>query len=422
MSKEYELTEQDRMLLEEIEESLADGEGREEGALHGLGVRLASTVPRADDAFRERLASRLVARMQQRTAHEADEEVTGRRGARRWFPLGRLLAQIPSPATGLGWAVTALILCLFFGTVTYAVVPAVSRLFQLEDGLQHVEQADLVQELDLSQTMHGVTVTLERAYADANRIVVDYTVKHPDDQRYEASRLTLTDADGNVFPRTVGWGASGRSDLFGIELPEGEGNYVNSFDAASVKGAPAELDLRLAMELREFVLPTDTPGTSVGSSSAPAEPAEPMVVELEPMPQGDVVGTFAFDFSVPFIPGRVVEVDQTVETAGVAMRLERVVVTPSEARAYLRFDPPTEVETSWTSIVTLRAPDDRKTRGDFYAVADDSPVHVYGFPAPLHERQGEWTLKVTELVGTELVPPYEQVRLAGPWEFRFRVP
>ncbi|MGM0400951.1 MAG: DUF4179 domain-containing protein, partial [Chloroflexota bacterium] len=246
MSKEYELTEQDRMLLEEIEESLADGEGREEGALHSLGVQLASTVPRADDAFRERLASRLVARMQQRTAHEADEEVTGRRGARRWFPLGRLLAQIPSPATGLGWAVTALILCLFFGTVTYAVVPAVSRLFQLEDGLQHVEQADLVQELDLSQTMHGVTVTLERAYADANRIVVDYTVKHPDDQRYEASRLTLTDADGNVFPRTVGWGASGRSDLFGIELPEGEGNYVNSFDAASVKGAPAELDLRLA--------------------------------------------------------------------------------------------------------------------------------------------------------------------------------
>jgi hypothetical protein len=169
--------------------------------------------------------------------------------------------------------------------------------------------------------------------------------------------------------------------------------------------------------------PRFAPGVSVRSSPPlPAEPPEPMAVELEPIPQGAVVGTFTFDFGVPFIPARVAEVNQTVEAAGVAVRLERVVVTPSETRAYLRFDPPGEVETSWTPIVTLKAPGDEKGQSHFYSVDDDSPVHISGFLSPLYDRRGEWTLTVTELVGTELVPPYNDVRLAGPWVFRFRVP
>ena len=134
------------------------------------------------------------------------------------------------------------------------------------------------------------------------------------------------------------------------------------------------------------------------------------------------MGPFTFDFSVPFIPGRVAEVNQTVETAGVAVRLERVVVTPSETRAYLRFDSPGGAEMGWTAIVTLKAPGDESGQSGFYSVKDGPPVHQYGLLAPLYDRYGEWTLTVTELVGTELVPPYNDVRLAGPWVFRFRVP
>jgi len=151
-----------------------------------------------------------------------------------------------------------------------------------------------------------------------------------------------------------------------------------------------------------------------------------MVVVLEPLPTPEeeaIVGPFTFDFSVPFIPGRVAEVNQTVEVAGVAVRLERVVVTPSETRAYLRFDPPGGPEMRWTPIVMLEAPGDGKSQDYFaYSVNADLPVYPYGFLAPLYERRGEWKLTVTELVGTELVPPYKDVRLAGPWVFRFRVP
>ncbi len=328
------------------------------------------------------------------------------------------------PATRLGWAFMALVLCLAFGAVAYAVVPVVSRLFQQEAGLRHVEQANLVQELNLSQTVDGVTVTLERAYADANRIVVGFTIKAPNGQRYDAyHHLTLTDMAGTVFSATIGFGVTGQSDILQVSLPPGEGAYVLAFDAAPVQSAPAELDLRLVMELEKFVLPPAALEPPPTPDSPPAEP--PMVVVLEPLPTPEeeaIVGPFTFDFSVPFIPGRVAEVNQTVEDAGVAVCLERVVVTPSETRAYLRFDSPGG-EAEWIPIAMLQAPGEEDEIYTGYVGSYGPASYQYGFLAPLYERRGEWTLTVTELVGTDLAQqPSEDIRLAGPWVFRFRVP
>jgi hypothetical protein len=362
---------------------------------------------------------------------------------RRPLPWTRL-----RPTTRLGWAFLALALSLAFGAVTYAVAPVVGRLFQQESGLRHVEQADLVQELDLSQTVDGVTVTLERVYADANRIVVGFTIKSPNGQRYEARHLTLTDAAGTVFPGTLGYGVTGQSDILDVSLPPGEGAYVLAFDAAAVEGAPEELALRLVMDVEELVLPPDAPGPSPTLAGTPAEPPEPMVVELEPMPVGAIVGPLTFDFSVPFIPGRTVEVQQTVEAVGIAVMLERIVVTPSETRAFLCFEPPDGDSKEWTPIVTLDAGDgqdlsgiSRQFSGTCYVLSgtlqfkadgsvttvnetgeEDCYCYGYGFLAPLYDQRGEWTLTVTELVGFDLAPPYEQTRLAGPWVFRFHVP
>jgi hypothetical protein len=325
------------------------------------------------------------------------------------------------PATRLGWSFLALTLVLAFGVVTYAVAPVVERLFQQEAGLQHVKQANLVQELNLSQTVEGVTVTLERAYVDANRIVVGFTIKGPDGQRYDPYHLTLTDAASTVFSGTLGYGVTGQSDILQVSLPPGEGAYVLAFDAAPVEGAPTELDLRLEMEVVE-ALPPDAFELPPTPDSPPAEP--PIAVELLPLPVGAIVGPFTFDFSVPFVPGRVAKVNQTVEAAGVAVCLERVVITPSETRAYLRFDPPGGAGIDWTPIAVLKAPGDEKSQNYFaYALNDDPPVYPYGFLAPLYDRQGEWILTVTELVGADLAQPGgEDIRLAGPWVFRFRVP
>ena len=340
--------------------------------------------------------------------------VQPRRRSSRWAQL--------MPTTRLGWAFMALVLCLAFGAVAYAMVPVVSRLFQQEAGLRHVEQANLVQELNLSQTVDGVTVTLERAYADANRIVVGYTIKGPNGQRYDARHLTLTDAAGTVFLGTIGYGVygvTGQSDILRVSLPPGEGAYVLAFDAAPVQGAPTKLDLRLVMEVEELVLPPDAPSPSPTLAGSPAEPPEPMVVELLPMPMGAIVGPFIFDFSVPFIAGRVIKVQHIVEAAGVAVRLERIVVTPSETRAFLCFEPPDGDGKEWTPIVTLDIADE-----SIPMVNETGEEGCYScdFFAPIYDQRGEWTLTVTELVGFDLAQPWGQTRLAGPWVFRFRVP
>jgi hypothetical protein len=361
--------------------------------------------------------------------------VQPRRRSSRWAQL--------MPATRLGWAFMALVLCLAFGAVAYAVVPVVSRLFQQDAGLRQVEQANLVQELNLSQTVDGVTVTLERAYADANRIVVGFTIKGPNGQRYDARHLTLTDAAGTAFSGMVGYGVTGQSDILQVSLPPGEGADVICFDAAPVQGAPAELDLRLVMEVREFVLPLDAPEPPLNPISPPDEPPASMVVEALPVPEGDILGLFTFEFSVPFIPGRVAEVNQTVEAAGVAVRLERVVITPSETRAYLRFDWPSGEVEWWMPIAMLQAPGEDGKSYAGYVGSYGPASYQYGFLAPLYDRHGEWTLTVTELVGEDidrlesqilrqadsavvLVDAAEaaefQTRLAGPWVFRFRVP
>jgi len=90
MNRRDDLAERDRRLLEEIEEIIANGgrERRGEDSLYGLCAHLADTVPQADDAFRQRLGSRLLAKLQQYEvgavgATPSGEEVSA--GIRSWF-------------------------------------------------------------------------------------------------------------------------------------------------------------------------------------------------------------------------------------------------------------------------------------------------------------------------------------------------
>ncbi len=331
------------------------------------------------------------------------------------------------PVTRLGWASLVLGALLLFGGVAYGLNPALSQVFRLFfPGWQHIEEAQLAQEVNLSQTLDGVTVTLERAYADANEIIIGYTVKGLTDQKLHFSRINLTDEQGTVFSEMAGAGVTGVSDILGVrvQLPPGEGAYVTAFDASPVKGTPASLRLHLTMHLAKLVPADQAPP----APTIPLpEPSNSTVVIAPAMTLREEVvgGPFTFNFSVPFIPGRVAEVNQTVEAAGVAMRLERVVVTPSEARAILCFDPPGGNKV-WTLIAALETGHGQEVSGGFVSRLEGvngEDCHRVSYPNPLTSRSGLWTLTVTELVGTDLSKqPSEDVRLAGPWVFRFRVP
>lgn len=113
------------------------------------------------------------------------------------------------PTTRPGWALLVLALCLALGAGAWAVSPIVDRLFRVDSGLNHVGQTGLGQDLALSQTVDGVTVTLEQAYADANRIAIGLTVRGSYVLGYDLAHVTLSDTLDRTFPPNMGDGGEG---------------------------------------------------------------------------------------------------------------------------------------------------------------------------------------------------------------------
>ncbi|HEC35685.1 MAG TPA: hypothetical protein ENI39_04025, partial [Anaerolineae bacterium] len=63
------------------------------------------------------------------------------------------------PVTRLGWAGLLVGALLLFGGIAYALNPALGQVFRtFFPGWQHIEEAHLAQESNLSQAMNGVTV------------------------------------------------------------------------------------------------------------------------------------------------------------------------------------------------------------------------------------------------------------------------
>jgi hypothetical protein len=331
------------------------------------------------------------------------------------------------PATRLGWAGLVLAAVLVVSTVAYALGPIISSVFEMTPSWQYLEEESLLQDIDLRQTVDGVTVTLAKVYADANQILVGYGVSGLANQDVHIE-VTLTDEKGTEFRKLQGAGVTGTSELLGVTVPEGDGSYLVAFDGAAVEGAPAALQLRLVMQLNRWVPVTPEPGPA----TIDGQPVEPPAAVQSSVPvtyeKGSTVDPFTFDFRVPFLPARVVDVQQTAHASGMAVRLERVIVAPSETRFITCFPPSGNEEMEWVAATgTLHTGLGRNYElgyelRDRFVRADGQMCYVYGFLAPLADQHGTWRLKMTELVGFEMKEPYGQNRIAGPWVFRFRVP
>jgi Domain of unknown function (DUF4179) len=100
----------------------------------------------------------------------------------------------------------------------YAAITILQSVIQSDPGVASVYQQNLGETVNLSQTRDGVTLTLERAYADVNRVLITYDVStapgsHPPIDRLadiapacRVSRARVVDA-GRII--TAGGIASG---------------------------------------------------------------------------------------------------------------------------------------------------------------------------------------------------------------------
>jgi hypothetical protein len=306
--------------------------------------------------------------------------------------------------------------------------------FDAGDSLKHVN--NLGTPLNITRSIGAYSITLHRAYADANHIVVEYSVQGPAGEHVAAVDTTLTDGKDVVF-----------SQLFGMKGAPGTaaGTYAVGFDASTLGQLPAELKLSLSLSLVKVepngveppVLPDiageagnwTTAGRNVvtGASGAAVTGSWSDLWEK-------AAGPFTLDFTVPVTQAgtRFAEVNQSVAAGGVTMTLDRVVVTPGETRAFLSFNPPSGDRPVWTPGISLQAGDYASGTGQSFTEitrSTSSGKWSYSLFEDLTGKQGEWTLTVSELMsGTDFAlrdgvtqRGNQPKAITGPWVFKFTV-
>ncbi|MBZ0306874.1 MAG: DUF4179 domain-containing protein, partial [Anaerolineae bacterium] len=276
------------------------------------------------------------------------------------------------------------------------------------------EQANLLTYFDETHSIEGefvenkLTVTLDYAYVDANRITIGYTVRgeSPTGERMMAySNPTLMTADGQPIDRLLLQAnqeeqtppEEGSTGAFGMKLTT---NFIASdFDLADGE----MLNLRLIVEVALSYL---------DSGEFPA-------------PGMMMAGITEFNFSVPFISGTVMEVTQSAEVSQKMVELQRVVLTPSMTRLDMCYQLPAVTQLpGWSPFMILSVDEQPVFTGqtETYGIGDrydlNSPCRSVIVPLPLATHIGEWQVEIVEFrdLGSFTAT------VAGPWVFTFSFP
>jgi hypothetical protein len=223
----------------------------------------------------------------------------------------------------------ALVVVAALAGVAHALESLVDQAMSRSPGTGQIVSQDLGLELKLSRSACGFSLTIDRVYADVNRVVVGYSVSGPAGRRFEdfTADLALTDSQGRELKVTSGLGTGG----FG-----GTSGEYRSFEGNGFIPASGPLDLELTAQSIEGF----EQYAGAAPATAPCEKHAAPDARGGPAPWQRVItvpGPFTFHVSVPVDSRkRIAEVKQTLTSShGTAVTLERTVITPTEARVYL---------------------------------------------------------------------------------------
>lgn len=320
------------------------------------------------------------------------------------------------PTSRVGWAAVGLILIATLGAAGFAVnLTLGEKLFsQVMGRWNQGSAAELSHEINVAETIEGVTVNVDRAYFEKNRVGIEFTVtglSQPDPSKTSIYAV-LRDANAPDvrFRSAGGSGVREDSQIKGMEVPSNTVKEVVAFDVTGAQVDASGMRLSFAVSVDEM--------ERVGGDDHGSVPVR-------------TIGPFEFNFEVPFIPSTditVIRVGSTVEVSGVPVRLEEVTITPAEVTALIVVGrtPEQRQANVRPSDVMLNVP------GEWPA---DTPlpqayiVTTLGdFPDTFLARchlnwdiePGEWRLTVENLRGVNDLE--EEIEVVGLWEFHFEVP
>lgn len=293
--------------------------------------------------------------------------------------------------------------------------PLVDRALSLRPGTARIVEANLGQQVNLSRSVAGYTMTINRVYADANRVVVGYTLSGPSGRHFTYGFFidpTLTDAQGTTLAPAENSGSAPENNA--------QGGYF-AFDAGGATRGAGALALHLsvpyirAFEKLDGAEPAAVPGEAYSSNSLGRGASSSSSLTRAVT----VTGPFVFDLAVPFDPSirraPVLEGQRFVQAqrvGGTALTLDQVAVTPTETRLYVRGATTPQISLR----LSIDGQDYNQTMNGSWTSADGATV--YGFTTPLYDKPGTWTITVT----ANPQPVTGQPLAGGPWTFHVNAP
>jgi hypothetical protein len=254
--------------------------------------------------------------------------------------------------------------------------------------------------VNVSDVVDGYRVTIDRAYADATRLMLAVSVvdelERPGTSQLSAMATVVTDESGTY---TSGGGATS--------------GPLGRYAAANVIfKTPPELPLPAGRRQFHVVIPH----IEVRDDATPP----PEVEEDEANtwnPWHRHAGPWTFDFELTVAGGTVVTPDALAEVDGVGVRVTRLIASPSVVRVELLVEN-APAASDWSPIGEVRH-GSRVLPFVMQSLGADGPIEILT-SGGVDDASGEWTVVIKELVGSG--GSGGDVRLAGPWTLRIQMP
>jgi hypothetical protein len=298
-------------------------------------------------------------------------------------------------STSRRWTITAaaLLVAVLF-TAAAVVTPPLRNLFNQDPQAHRVLNQFI--ELQQSQTVNGVTVQLEAAYADSNVVIIGYSITAA--EKDVSASFTAVTPQGQVLSEFNGAGSE--SDWSSLGSKETNASSFITFNTSDVLSPPQAFTLHLTGEVGHWDISQ---------------------MKLGHKPQ--ILGKLSFEVSVPLHQGKILTPHQRVTVHGRATTLERVVITPTLTSIFISGFPEENPDPSLAYEVPSGTLDIQNKSYNFLSSGPDEAqgngtTWVLLYPDDLSQLRGMWKLTVAG----GLASSFEQGGPGGTiWTFQFAV-
>lgn len=253
----------------------------------------------------------------------------------------------------------------------------------------------------VSQTIDGYSVTIERAYADPNQLMLAITVRDLGNRGWSqvaAMGADVTDEQGRAFGHSMGEsspdGSSAAANLAWLTPPAGltPGHHTLHVSVPSI-----------SVRDNTTPPPEESSGTVNGGNTW--------------SPWHEIAGPWTFTIPLDVPGGSAARPDSAARVGSTEVRLTQVTVSPSSVNATISVTDGGN-GAQWAPVGQF------EHSGRVYPITvssnagGDGAITLQALDGTT-SASGDWTLRIDELVGSDGT---QQVRLAGPWEIKFSMP